>query len=211
MTSIRVLAAVLLASVPAACTAVTTYPPTAGTTKMTPSVSPGPELMAGAIKEANRVTKGAQPIVFNLPAGLDARTWERVAGQLPSGARAMRAGDEAVYSVQQLRVSGGTAEVDVVYPDRGVYQLMTVKFEGGPAIAWRAQWAYRWVIPATAPVANDPMIAVEASEAEKAATARAEAERVAAEQAELDRAKAAKAADEAKMAEGTTTDPAAKP
>ena len=167
MTSLRVLAAVLLVSVPAACTAVSTYPPTAGTTKMTPTVSPGPELMAAAIKEASRVTNGEQPIVFNLPAGLDNGTWRRIASLLPGGARPMRAGDEAVYSVQQLRLSGGTAEVDVTYPERGVYQLMTVKFEGGPVIPWRVQWAYRWVIPATAPVANDPMIAVEATEAKK--------------------------------------------
>ena len=192
MTSLRVLAAVLLVSVPAGCTAVSTYPPTAGTTKMTPSVSPGPELMANAIKEANRVTKGAQPIVFNLPAGLDSGTWRRVAGLLPEGARPMRAGDEAVYSVQQLRLSGGTAEVDVTYPERGVYQLMTVKFEGGPVIPWRVQWAYRWVIPATAPVANDPMIAAEAAkaDAERLAAEKSAAEQAATEQPSTEQAAA---------------------
>jgi hypothetical protein len=183
MTSLRVLAAVLLVSVPAGCTAVSTYPPTAGTTKMTPTVSPGPELMAAAIKEASRVTNGKQPIVFNLPAGLDNGTWRRIAGLLPDGARPMRAGDEAVYSVQQLRLSGGTAEVDVTYPERGVYQLMTVKFEGGPVIPWRVQWAYRWVIPATAPVANDPAIAVASAEADRAAAEKAAAEQAATEQA----------------------------
>lgn len=190
MTSLRVLAAVLLVSVPAACTAVSTYPPTAGTTKMTPSVSPGPELMASAIKEANRVTKGAQPIVFNLPAGLDAGTWRRVANLLPEGARPMRAGDEAVFSVQQLRLSGGTAEVDVTYPERGVYQLMTVKLEGGPVIPWRVQWAYRWVIPATAPVANDPMIAVEAAEADRVAAEKAAAEQPSTEETSTEQAAA---------------------
>jgi hypothetical protein len=183
MTSLRVLAAVLLVSVPAGCTAVSTYPPTAGTTKMTPTVSPGPELMAAAIKEASCVTNGKQPIVFNLPAGLDNGTWRRIAGLLPDGARPMRAGDEAVYSVQQLRLSGGTAEVDVTYPERGVYQLMTVKFEGGPVIPWRVQWAYRWVIPATAPVANDPAIAVASAEADRAAAEKAAAEQAATEQA----------------------------
>jgi hypothetical protein len=191
MTSIRVFAALLLAVAPAACTAVSTYPPTAGTTKMTPSVSPGPELMAGAIKEAHRVTKGSAPIVFNLPSGLSAGTWDRVARQLPSGARAMRGSDENVYSVQQLRLSGGTAEVDVIYPEHGVYQLMTVKFEGGTALPWRVQWAYRWVIPASMPVANDPMIAVEAAEAERLAAEQAAAQQNAAE---------------ATTAEATTTD-----
>ena len=88
-----------------------------------------------------------------------------------------------VYSVQQLRLSGGTAEVDVTYPERGVYQLMTVKFEGGPVIPWRVQWAYRWVIPATAPVANDPAIAVASAEADRAAAEKAAAEQAATEQA----------------------------
>jgi hypothetical protein len=53
---------------------------------------------------------------------------------------------------------------------------MTVKFEGGPALPWRVQWAYRWVIPTTAPVANDPGIAAEAAEAEPPAAAAANAE-----------------------------------
>jgi hypothetical protein len=201
MTSIRVLAALLLAVAPAACTAVSTYPPTAGTTKMTPSVSPGPELMAGAIKEAHRVTKGSTPIVFNLPSGLSSGTWDRVARQLPSGARAMRGSDENVYSVQQLRLSGGTAEVDVIYPERGVYQLMTVKFEGGAAIPWRVQWAYRWVIPASMPVANDPMIAVELADAERAAAAAANAEQATTEQP----------ASDAAMAEGSSAEPTSNP
>ena len=178
MMTTRVLAAILLASaaLPVACTAVSTYPPTAGATRMTPSVSPGPELMASAIRETHRVRGAGEEIVFNLPAGLDAGTWRRVASQLPEGSRAMRASDERAYSVQQLRLSGGTAEVDVAYPEGGVYQLMTVKLEGGPLIPWRVQWAYRWVIPTPMPIANDPMIAVEAAKA-------AEAERVAAEQA----------------------------
>jgi len=201
MTSTRVLAALLLAVAPAACTAVSTYPPTAGTTKMTPSVSPGPELMAGAIKEAHRVTKGSTPIVFNLPSGLSSGTWDRVARQLPSGARAMRGSDENVYSVQQLRLSGGTAEVDVIYPERGVYQLMTVKFEGGAAIPWRVQWAYRWVIPASMPVANDPMIAVELADAERAAAAAANAEQATTEQP----------ASDAAMAEGSSAEPTSTP
>lgn len=178
MMTTRVLAAILLATaaLPVACTAVSTYPPTAGATRMTPSVAPGPELMASAIRETHRVRGAGEQIVFNLPAGLDAGTWRRVAARLPEGSRAMRASDESVYSVQQLRLSGGTAEVDVAYPERGVYQLMTVKFEGGALVPWRVQWAYRWVIPTPMPIANDPMIAVEAAEA-------VEAERVAAEQA----------------------------
>jgi hypothetical protein len=179
---IRSLAALaLLAVVPAACTAMSTYPPVDGKVVNTPSVSPGPEVMAGAIKEAHRLTAPNTDIVFNLPAGLPENTWNRVAFLLPDSARAMEPGDENVYSVKQLRIQGGSAEVDVIYPERGVYQLMTVKLEGGPVIPWRIQWAYRWVIPATAPVANDPVIAVESAEADRvAAEKRVAAERDAA-------------------------------
>jgi hypothetical protein len=126
---IRSLAALaLLAVVPAACTAMSTYPPVDGKVVNTPSVSPGPEVMAGAIKEAHRLTAPNTDIIFNLPAGLPENTWNRVAFLLPDSARAMEPGDENVYSVKQLRIQGGSAEVDVIYPERGVYQLMTVKF-----------------------------------------------------------------------------------
>ncbi len=160
----------LLAVIPSACVARSTYPPTAGRSISKPSVSPGPEVMAGSIKEAHRVSGGAGEVVFNLPAGLDANTWKLVTKLLPAGARAMKQGDERVYSVQQLRIDGGRAEVDVVYPDRGVYQLMTVSFEGGPFLAWKPRFAHRWVIPATPPMANDPMIAIDAAAAAAAIT-----------------------------------------
>lgn len=171
----RTLVAVLLvvpflAVIPSACVARSTYPPTAGRSISKPSVSPGPEVMAGSIKEAHRVSGGAGEVVFNLPAGLDAHTWKLVTKLLPAGARAMKQGDERVYSVQQLRIDGGRAEVDIVYPDRGVYQLMTVSFEGGSFLPWRPRFSHRWVIPATPPMANDPMIAINAAAAAAAAT-----------------------------------------
>ena len=152
----RLFAALFLAFTPVACTAMSTYPPTAGKPISTPNVSPGPEVMAGAIKEAYRVSGLDSTVVFNLPAGLQSSTWTRVANTLGNGAKPMEAGDLNVFSVQQLRVSGGVAEVDVVYPERGVYQLMTVKFIGGGLSPWKVDWAYRWVIPATAPIANTP-------------------------------------------------------
>jgi hypothetical protein len=152
----RLLAALLLTLSPVACTAMSTYPPTAGKPVSTPNVTPGPEVMAGAIKEAHRVSGLDSTVVFNLPAGLLPSTWGKVSALLGNGAKPMEGGDLNVFSVQQLRVSGGVAEVDVVYPERGVYQLMTVKFKGGGMAPWKVDWAYRWVIPATAPIANTP-------------------------------------------------------
>ena len=150
-------ACILLAVLPAACTAMSTYPPVDGKPISTPNVSPGPEVMAGAIREASRQIAPGKPIVFNLPDGLSENTWNRVAFLLPDNARAMEPEDEDVYSVKQLRISGGTAEVDVVYRDRGVYQLMTVKLGGGPLAGWSVAWSYRWLLPEQKPTPNDPL------------------------------------------------------
>jgi hypothetical protein len=166
----------LLAVVPAACTAMSTYPPVDGKVINTPSVSPGPEVMAGAIKEAHRLTAPGTDIIFNLPAGLPENTWNRVAFLLPESARAMEPGDEGVYSIKQLRIQGGTAEVDVLYPDRGVYQLMTVKFNGGPLAPWTIAWTYRWMIPAEKPVPNDPLQKLEMATVNETAPAAAAGE-----------------------------------
>ena len=78
----------------------------------------------------------------------------------PCGLRNARVlhASRTLHTTQQTRISGGVAEVDVVYPERGVYQLMTVKFKGGALIPWRVEWAYRWVIPANAPLANAPHV-----------------------------------------------------
>lgn len=156
--------AMLFASLPPACTAVVTYPPTAGKSALTPNVTPGPEIMAAALREAHRTTGADGALVFNLPDGLNSHAWSRVTALLPSGARAMRPGDADVLSVQQLRLTGGQAEVDVLFPDRGVYQLMTVTLDGGSFLPWKVKYAHRWVIPCTPPIANDPSIEVLASE-----------------------------------------------
>lgn len=151
--------ALLLTAVPFGCTAVSTYPPTAGRTTFTPSVSPGPELMSSSLREAHRIASISEPgvaLVYNLPSGLGSNTWRRVESALPTGARAMQAGDTAVFSVQQLRLSGGSAEVDVLAPESGVYQLLTMRFEGGPLAGWKLRSSYRWMIPTTPPVANVP-------------------------------------------------------
>jgi len=155
----------LLAAAPFACTAMSTYPPVDGKPISTPNVSPGPEVMAAAIKEAHRVTAPNSELVFNLPAGLAENTWNRVAYLLPEKARAMEPGDEFVYSVKQIRIMGGTAEVDVVYPEKGVYQLMTVKVNGGPLAGWSVAWAYRWLLPEQKPTPNDPLQMAEAEQA----------------------------------------------
>lgn len=204
------------------CTTMSTYPPTAGKPATRPNISPGPELMTAALREAYRTTglagAAGRVLVFNLPAGLEPHTWQKVTAGLPEGARAMRNGDENVCSVQQIRHSGGRAEVDVVYPDRGVYQLLTVRLTNAGFAGWRVASTYRWMIPATAPLANDPMIAIEAERAEREATeaaraataaeaTRREAERAAAERAAAEAAAIEAAERAAREAESDRAEP----
>lgn len=124
--------------------------------------------MADSIREAWRVSGADGEIAFNLPAGLAESTWRRVGELLGEGARPMTVADDRAYSVQQLRIDGGVAEVDVVYPDRGVYQLMTVRLRGGAFADWKVLSAYRWVTPCAGPVPNAPvgvMVRAEAPDA----------------------------------------------
>ena len=147
------------------CTSSLTYPATAGKSPARPDVYPCPELMCDAMFGVARSTKNATQdtetvIAFNLPEGVQSTVWNKVQTRLTSRTtapvRAMTATDTAAFSVEQIRVNGGKAEVDVLYLDRGVWQLATVKFTGGALAPFHLDSITRWVIPATAPTANDP-------------------------------------------------------
>ncbi len=142
--------------------------------------------VARAAKDPNQ-----EAVVFNLPAGVQSTVWKRVESRLSSRTtlpvRAMTDGDAIVYSVEQIRLNGGKAEVDVLYVDRGIWQLATVKFSGGVFSGYQLDSVTRWVIPVTAPTANDPR------PAEAIVQAQAEADREARKAASLAAREAARA------------------
>jgi hypothetical protein len=147
------------------CTSSLTYPATAGKSPARPDVYPCPELMCdamfGVARSAKNATQDTETVIaFNLPEGVQSTVWNKVQTRLTSRTtapvRAMTATDTAAFSVEQIRVNGGKAEVDVLYLDRGVWQLATVKFTGGALAPFHLDSITRWVIPATAPTANDP-------------------------------------------------------
>ena len=144
------------------CTSSLIYPPTAGKALARPDVSPCPELMSDAMFVVARTNKNTteECVIFNLPTGVQSTVWNKVQTRLGSRAaqpvRAMTASDTVAFSVEQIRLNGGKAEVDVLYVDRGVWQLATVHFTGGAFASYASDGISRWVIPANAPTANDP-------------------------------------------------------
>lgn len=137
------------------CSAAMTYPEYPGAPKADPSLPPLPNLMADAITFVHgRVCAGSE-LVFDLPPNTPKQVWRVVAKRLGTG-RVMREGDKSVLYVRQVRLSGGRAEVDVVYPTDGIYQLATVHFTGATGQPFYPKMLQLWLVPTDTPVCNTP-------------------------------------------------------
>jgi len=158
----RLVATCLLASLASAggCASWSTFPPTAGGDSIAPGLYPAPQVMSTALAYCHQRTDPSAPLVFNLPAGVSEGSWERIGLLLGADARPMTTDDRNVWSIEQVRIRGNAAEVDVVHLDRGVYQLATVHLEKPSLTPWRADYLQRWWIPVATPVANDPRLIV---------------------------------------------------
>ena len=150
---------VLLASLfLGACATMATYPPTAGSGGVTATQPPLPQIMASALRYAQQRGNPNAPLVFNLPPRTLQAAWDDVAKRLGDGARAMTEGDKEAFTVRQLRLNGGQAEVDIVYPSpEGVFQIMTVHLEGAFGVDYRPMYTQRWLIPSKAQTFNPPI------------------------------------------------------
>jgi len=140
-----------------ACAATATYPPTAGNATVTGNTPPLPQIMASALRYAQQRGNPNEQLVFNLPPNTLQSAWDDVARRLGDGCRPMTAADKDAYTVRQVRINGGKAEVDIVYPSpEGVYQIMTVHLEGGFGTDYRPMYVQRWLIPSKQQVFNPP-------------------------------------------------------
>lgn len=157
---ILALAAFALASLPfAGCASWSTFPPVEGRDSFAPGLAPAPDVMAKSLAYAHARTGRGEPLVFNLPPDVSAGTWGTVEIKLrPEAATPMKPGDREVWSIQQVRLRGNVAEVDIVYLDQGVYQLATVHLSSKPFEPFRADYLQRWLVPVETPVANDPRL-----------------------------------------------------
>ncbi len=146
---------VLGAVIVAGCTPSMTYPAYPGAPKADPSMQPMPSLMADAIKFAHQQLSPNSEIVIDLPAMTPKQVWRQVLKSC-APCRPMTPSDKVVWSVRQVKLSGGKAEVDVVYPAEGIYRLATVHFTGATGQPFYPSQLQFWLVPVTAPVCNTP-------------------------------------------------------
>ncbi len=151
---------VFFAAVLSGCAGTMTYPEYPGAPKADPSLQPLPNLMADALKYAHQNSDASAELVFNLPPTTPNQVWRIVSKRLDVG-RPMKEGDTKVWSVRQVRLSGARAEVDVVYPTKGIYQLGTVHFTGATAQPYLPTMWQTWLVPVEAPVANTPQAVID--------------------------------------------------
>lgn len=153
-------AAIAVALVISGCAATMTYPEYPGAPKADPSLQPMPNLMADALKFAHQRTAPEQELVYNLPPTTPVQVWTGVGKRLGIG-RPMTVGDTHVWSIRQVRLSGARAEVDVVYPTDGIYQLATVHFVGSTAQPYYPTMLQFWLLPVDAPTCNTPQVVLD--------------------------------------------------
>jgi len=155
---LRTLLRISIALVLAGCASTATYPPTTGRAAMTGNTPPLPQVMSSALRYAQQRGNPNATLVFNLPPETLETAWVDVGKRLGDGARAMTAADKDAFTVRQVRINGGQAEVDIVYPSpEGVYQILTVHLEGAFGADYRPMFVQRWLIPAKAQAFNPPV------------------------------------------------------
>ncbi len=139
------------------CAVYTTFPPDSPSQFVDPYFPPMPSVMAKALKFAHGRLAAHSPLVWNLPAGAQYAVWEKVAQELPKGCVPMSAADQDVFSVRQVRISGGQAQVDIVHRANGVWALVTVSLKKmGPMQMFEPDYLQSWTIPVEAPSPNMP-------------------------------------------------------
>lgn len=153
----------------AGCAPKQTLPATVGEPLFDPSVPPIPELMRIAIEtgSAQRLQREGE-LIFNLPPGVLPVTWKRIGEKLGEHARPMRPGDTEVVSVQEVRLDGGRAHVDVLVPvgfakdaqAKVPYQLFTIHMTGGVFGPWKVTNVQPWMLRTEAPVCHNPAATV---------------------------------------------------
>ncbi len=156
MLAFAVMTAAILTSLSVGgCVAAMSYPEYPGAPKADPSMQPMPNLMADGLKFAHARLAPGTELIYNLPPMTPLQVWRNVGKRLDVG-RPMKPGDTLEWSVKQVRLTGARAEVDVVYPTEGMYQLATVHFVGSTAQPFLPGMLQLWLIPVDAPVCNTP-------------------------------------------------------
>lgn len=146
----RLVLLIVLAASLAHCSPVATYPPIEVDSAVTFSNStyePVPTVLVTSIEYARDHFGGSDAVVYNLPEGMTAETYDIVTSRVENS-RPMQNMEEVAYHITQLRVRGLRAEADVVYPaGGGEYQTATMYLSKSIADPWTVKRARVWAIP----------------------------------------------------------------
>lgn len=137
------------------------YPPVAGPSSGgigTADDAPGPQVMATALKAVAK-RNGDTTFAYSLPAGLRESSWMAVGRSVGSEARRASEADTTFYSVESVRVDGGTATVEIAAPKSGHFQLFTVRLVGGGFDSFRVSNVQPWTVRYDPPAVNSPAAA----------------------------------------------------
>jgi hypothetical protein len=139
------------------CSTPRTFPSPSGDRGLSADSPPLPQVICDAVKFAHHEVSPNAPLVFNLPSEMNEPAWPTYERMLAPG-KPMCPGDSGVWTVEQARIDGSNAQVDIQYPARdGFYQRLTVHLTGATAgVGYRPQYVQYWRVPVKDPVCNTP-------------------------------------------------------
>ncbi|MFO0961595.1 MAG: hypothetical protein U0625_01675 [Phycisphaerales bacterium] len=175
---------VALASV-AGCSAPRTWPSPGTDQGFSADAPPLPQAVTAALDYAHAQIDPKGTKIFNLPQEINIAAWPTYERMLKDW-KPMCPGDRGVWTVRQVRIDGGKAQVDIEYPaSPGIYQTVTVHMAGESAgMSYKPSFLQYWRVPVKDPVCQQPLSVVEkacgasaadALRAQRAATAPAAA------------------------------------
>jgi len=136
------------------CSSVATFPPVETKTLLAmPSAAnePVPTIMSKVILYSHEHYGGMDSIVFNLPDGVDQKTYSLVEN-LVGESVPMSSPDELSYHIVELRVRGFSADADVVFPSAsGTYGMATIHLKSSVLNPWEVVGDRIWLIPIESP------------------------------------------------------------
>ncbi len=136
------------------CSSVATYPPIETKNLLAPPSSanePVPTIMGKIITYSHEHYGGMDSIVFNLPEGVDNKTYDIVGGFV-GGATPMSTTNELSYHITELRMRGLSADADVVFPSAsGIYGMATIQLKSSILGDWEVVNDRIWLIPIETP------------------------------------------------------------
>ncbi len=161
-------ALIAVALVLTGCASWTTYPPIPGAAQLgRPDYEPGPAVMAEAIRYVNDrhmkeagigdIARREREIIFNLPEGIPAEVYDKVAKHLGEdvSARPMTEDDRRAIHVTGVRIRAFDSEVDVVYPrPDGMHEMIMLSMRQNLLNRHRVIGSRLWRIHVTAPPAH---------------------------------------------------------